>query len=189
MNVQLPIRLDKPAFLAWVQGREERYELADGRVVMMTGASRTHGLLVLNIAMLLRRQLDPRSVIADFGLDAGPRTLRYPDVMVDRAGGDYTTNDPVLLIEVLSPSTETLDLGDKAAEYLQLPNLAAYIVIAQREAKAWAWLRHAAGSPGGRAVIAGLDKMIAIPALSIELPLAEVYQGIALDKSSAEGLS
>src|SRR5947209_9553692 len=82
MNVQLPMRLDKPAFLAWVQGREERYELADGRVVMMTGASRTHGLLVLNIAMLLRGQLDPRSVIADFGLDAGPKTLRYPDVMV-----------------------------------------------------------------------------------------------------------
>jgi Uma2 family endonuclease len=96
MNVQLPVHMDKTAFLAWVQGREERYELVDGRVVMMTGASRTHGILVLNIAMLLRSQLDPTTVIADFGLDAGPRTLRYPDIMVDRAGGDYTTSDPVL---------------------------------------------------------------------------------------------
>ena len=185
MNVQLPVRLDKPAFLAWIEGRQERYELADGRVVMMTGASRTHGLLVLNIAMLLRRQLDPRTVIADFGLDAGPRTLRYPDIMVDRTGGDYTTNDPVLLIEVLSPSTEALDLGDKAAEYLRLPSLDAYIVIAQSETKAWAWPRDAAGFPAGPAIIAGEDKVIAIPALSIELPLAEIYQGIALDRSSA----
>src|SRR5947209_4996311 len=185
MNVQLPIRLDKPAFLAWVQGREERYELADGHVIMMTGASRTHGLLVLNIAMLLRRQLDPRTVIADFGLDAGPRTLRYPDIMVDRAGGDYTTSDPVLLIEVLSPSTEALDLGDKAAEYLRLPSLAAYIVIAQSEAKTWFWLRDALGFPGGPAVIKGQQKVIAVPELSVEIPLGEVYQGIALDHPSA----
>ena len=86
MNVQLPGQMDRAAFLAWVQGREERYELADGRVIMMTGASRTHGILVLNIAMLLRSQLDPTTVIADFGVDAGPRTLRYPDIMVDRSG-------------------------------------------------------------------------------------------------------
>ena len=49
MNVQLPVHMDKTAFLAWVQGREERYELVGGRVVMMTGASRTHGILVLKV--------------------------------------------------------------------------------------------------------------------------------------------
>ena len=37
MNVQLPVRMDKAAFLDWVQGREERYELDRGRVIMMTG--------------------------------------------------------------------------------------------------------------------------------------------------------
>jgi len=185
MNVQLPMRLDKRAFLAWVEGREERYELADGRVVMMTGASRTHGLLVLNIAMLLRNQLDPATVIADFGLDAGPRTLRYPDIMVDRTGGDYTTSAPILLIEVLSPSTEALDLGDKAAEYLLLPNLAAYIVISQTETKAWARLRDGGGFPAGPTVIAGPNSVIEIPALSVELPFAEIYRGIPLSQPSA----
>lgn len=187
MNVHLPlpVQMDKSAFLAWVQGREERYELANGRVVMMVGASRTHGLIVLNIAMLLRNQLDPTTVIADFGLDAGPRTLRYPDVMVDRAGGDYTTSDPVLLVEVLSPSTEALDLGDKAAEYLKLSNLAAYIVIAQNEAKAWVWLRGTAGFSAGAVIIAGQDKEIEISALSVQLPLAEIYRGVALDQPPA----
>jgi hypothetical protein len=37
MNVQLPVHLDKPAFLAWAEGRKGRYELVGGRVVMMTG--------------------------------------------------------------------------------------------------------------------------------------------------------
>src|SRR5207247_1968252 len=85
MNVQLPVHIDKPTFLAWVQGREERYELAEGRVVMMVGASRAHGLIVRNLVLILHGQLDPKqwTVIADFGLEAGPETLRYPDVVVD----------------------------------------------------------------------------------------------------------
>ena len=181
MNVQLPVHMDKTAFLAWVQGREERYELVDGRVVMMTGASRTHGIIVLNIAMLLRSRLDPTTVIADFGLDAGPRTLRYPDIMVDRAGGDYTTSDPVLLVEVLSPSSETLDLNDKATEYLRLPNLAAYIVVAQHEPKAWLWLRTASGFSSIPEVIDGRDSSIQVPTLSVELPLSQIYAGITFN--------
>ncbi len=86
MNVQLPVHMDKSAFLAWVQGREERYELADGRVIMMVGATRVHGQIVTNLLALLHGQLDPRqwTVIADFGLDAGPKTLRYADIVVDR---------------------------------------------------------------------------------------------------------
>ena len=89
MNVQLPVHLDKPSFVAWVQGREGRYELAEGRVVMMVGASRAHAILVMNIASIMRAQLDSTqwTVIADFGLETGPRSLRYPDVVVDPAGG------------------------------------------------------------------------------------------------------
>ena len=140
MNVQLPLHMDKPAFLEWVQRQEGRYELADGRVVMMVGASRAHGAIVRNLVLILCGQLDPREweVIAEFGLDAGPKTLRYPDIVVDRAGGragDYTATAPVLLVEVLSPCSHGLDLKDKAAEYLRLPSLAAYIVFAQREAR------------------------------------------------------
>ena len=118
MNVQLPAHMDKSAFLAWVQGREERYELVEGRVIMMVGASRAHGLIVRNLLVLLNRVLDPQRwmVIADFGLDAGPQTLRYPDIMVDGAdgdGADYTATAPALLAEVLSPSTASFDLRDK----------------------------------------------------------------------------
>jgi Uma2 family endonuclease len=58
MNVQLPAHIDKPTFLAWVQGREGRYELVQGRVVMMTGASREHGKIVSNLVALLRSQID-----------------------------------------------------------------------------------------------------------------------------------
>src|SRR5262249_61457150 len=108
MNIQLPMNMDKAAFLAWVQGREGRYELVDGRVVMMVGASRAHGLIVRNLLVLLHGQLDPQrwQVIAEFGFDGGPRTLRYPDIVVDQIGdatGCWATA-PVLLAGGRSPS-------------------------------------------------------------------------------------
>jgi len=183
MNVQLPVHIDKPAFLAWVQGREERYELAEGRVVMMVGASRAHGLIVGNLVVLMRGQIDPRqwAVIADFGLDTGPQSLRYPDVVIDRAGGnadDYVATAPVLLAEVLSPPTAEIDLGDNAAEYLRLPSVAAYLVFAQSGHAAYVWTREADGFSSAPSVIVGRDKIIHIAALNLALPLGAVYAGV-----------
>jgi Uma2 family endonuclease len=105
MNVQLPVHMDKAAFLAWVQGLEGRYELANGRVVMMVGASRAHALIVRNLLALLQGQLDSQlwTVLADFGIDAGPETLRYPDVMVEQAGPPVAWRPFVLHRSPLTP--------------------------------------------------------------------------------------
>jgi Uma2 family endonuclease len=178
--------MDKAAFLAWLDGREEPYELVDGRVVMMTRPSRAHAIIVSNLIVALRRQLDPRlwTVIAEFGLDAGPKTLRFPDIMVDRTGGggrELTANAPALLVEVLSPSTARFDLGDKVAEFLRLPTLAAYIVLAQDERKAWVWMRTDDRFPPGPMVIEGDDAAVDVPALALELSLSELYDGITFD--------
>ena len=186
MNVQLPIAMDKAAFLAWVQGREGRYELADGRVVMMTDGSRAHSMIVRNVLLALSRQLDDKqwTILSDFGVDAGPRTLRYPDIMVDRAGGnakDYTATSPALLIEVLSPPTARFDLGDKAGEFLRIPSLAAYVVFAQDEYKAWIWIRGPKAFPPGPAFVGGTDAVVSIPALGVELSLSDVYAQVDMD--------
>ena len=182
MNIKLPVQMDKSAFLAWVQGRAGHYELTEGRVVMMVGASRRHGLIVSNLIAILHGQIDPRewTVIAEFGLELGPETLRYPDILIDRAGGDHgdhTATAPVLIAEVLSPSTAGIDLGDKAAEYLQLPSLSAYLVFSQDEPKAWVWTRGKDGFPPTPTVIMGYDKILQVAALRITLPLGAVYAG------------
>jgi Uma2 family endonuclease len=183
MNVQPNLRMAKREFIAWNAANEERCELVGGRVVMMPGVSRSHGLIVMNLASLLRGQLDRQqwAVIAEFGLDAGPETLRYPDIVVDRAGGagsHYTATAPVFLVEVPSPSTAAIDLGDKAAEYLQIPSLLAYVVLSQDEPKAWLWSRQGAQFGPGPEVVAGTDAAIRIVALQLELPLSEIYAGI-----------
>jgi Uma2 family endonuclease len=183
MNVQPNLYMDKPKFLAWIQGREGRYELAERRIVMMTGGSRGHGIIMRRLANALETRLDGgRWVVltSDFGVDLGPRTIRYPDIVVDAIGGrfeDLVATAPTLIAEVVSPSSATYDLGDKAAEYLRLPSLTAYLVLAQDEPKAWVWVRGAGGFSPGPDVIAGNDAQIDIAPLGINLPFSEIYAG------------
>jgi Uma2 family endonuclease len=186
MNVQQQLPMDNATFLDWIQGREGRYELAGGRVVMMTGATMGHGLIVGNLFELLRARLDRKQwlVLTEFGINVRPGTVRYPDIVVDQHGARrdaLTAKAPVLVAEVLSPSTTKIDLGDKAADYLQLTSLGTYLIFAQDEIKAWAYNRSGGNqfSPGPQ-VFVGADASISIPVLGIALPLIDVYSGIDL---------
>jgi Uma2 family endonuclease len=188
MNIQLPVHMDKLAFLAWIQGREQRYELVHGRVLMMTGGSRGHALVVRELSKALDRRLDPARwtvLTSDFAASVGHDTVRYPDVIADVAGGqlaDLTATAPALIAEVLSPSSVATDLGDKSAEYLHLPSLLAYLVLSQDEPKAWVWIRGETGFSAAPEVIEG-PQIVRVPALSIELPLSEIYQGFGIAAS------
>jgi len=158
MNVRPNVQMDKPAFLAWVEGREGRYELAQGRVLMMTGGFRAHGKISANLFRVLDSRLDPDrwTILTDFGVDVGPRTVRYPDIVVEpftKPPRDLTTTAPVLIAEVLSPSTERINLGDKAAEYLPLQSLAGLSRIRARRTEGLDLAQGCAGIPAGTASI------------------------------------
>ena len=186
MNVQLPIQMDQKAFLAWAERQEERYELDRGRVIMMTGGSRAHWQIALNLAKALDSRVDPDryAVIPEFGIKLGSASIRFPDIVVDIAGerpGDQMATAPVLIAEVLSPSSERIDLGDKAAEYLKLPSLFAYLVFAQDEMKAWVWTRGTGGFAPGAAVLEGAEAMVHIDTLRIDLPFSEIYSRVRFE--------
>jgi Uma2 family endonuclease len=184
MNVRPDLRMSKAAFIEWDAGEGQRCELVGGRVVMMPRPSRAHGVIVSNLHHLLRLRLNPKQwdVIMEFGLETGPDTLRYPDIVVFPAGSpdkSYTTRTPVLLAEVLSPSGEAIDLGDKAAEYLELASLLAYVVLSQDERKAWMWSRPSTSAPfaPGPKVISSAEAIILVGGLQLELPVADIYAG------------
>lgn len=183
MNVQLPIQMDQRAFLAWAESQEARYELDRGRVIMMTGGSRAHWQIALNLAKALDSRLDADrfAVIPEFGVNLGTASIRFPDIVVDIAGerpGDQTVTAPVLIAEALSPSSERIDLGDKAAEFLRLPSLCAYLVFAQDEMKAWVWMRGTEGFAPGAMVLEGAEAGVHIDTLRIDLPFSEIYSRV-----------
>jgi Uma2 family endonuclease len=101
-------------------------------------------------------------------------------VVVDAAGGgfrDLTATAPVIIAEVISPSSEKEDLGAKAEEYLQLPSLSAYLVLAQDAPEMRVWLRGPLGFSQKPKSVKGLDAVIQIGLLGAALPLKEIYAG------------
>lgn len=183
MNVQLELRMERAEFLTWVQAHEGRYELAGNRIVMMTGGSRGHAILVRRLASAWEKRLDNTRwtvLTSDFGVDIDPSTVRYPDVVVDVAGGplkDLTATAPALIAEIVSPGSEKDDLGAKAD--VRLSGLSAYLVLAQDETRAWIWARGPEGFSPAPKMLSGQDVTIEIASLGIELPLAEIYAGLA----------
>jgi Uma2 family endonuclease len=182
MNVQPRAPMDKDAFFAWAQGREGRFELVECRVVMMVGGSKTHALIASQLIRALWARIDVKKWVvlgSDLAVDVGPDSLRYPDAIVDSIGGQraLVATAPALIAEVLSPSSATLDLGDKAVEYLRLPSLGAYLILSQDEVKAWAYIKGSEERPGPQMIV-GPSASISVPALGIDLPLAEIYSGI-----------
>ena len=126
----------------------------------------------------------------EFGVQK-PTFTRFPDILVEPFSTELKerrSQFPVMLVEVLSPSTTGVDLTEKPAEYMSFDTLEAYVVASQDEPICWMWQRTAAGSepssaprvfPQLPAEISGRDQSIGLTALGIELPLAEIYRGIA----------
>ncbi|MDC7982723.1 Uma2 family endonuclease [Rhodoplanes sp. TEM] len=175
--------MDKATFLDWAGAREERYELVGGRVVMMIRPLIGHARIVRNLVRALDSRIDHQSleVLADVAVDAGPHTIRAPDVIVVPLGVDSrakVTAPPVLIAEVLSDSSVTIDLGDKAAEYLRLPSLLAYLVVAQDEPKVWFWVREGDRFSPGPHVVESLDAAVAISPLGLDLPMTDIFAGV-----------
>jgi Uma2 family endonuclease len=192
MNAPIGLKLDKKAFLHWVQKQERRFELKDGEVVVHPGGSRQHAALVGRLVTVLSNRLDPdvwTVCPTEFAVEIGP-DIRYPDILVERVHDDrraLSTENPIVLIEVLSPSSIGTDMTEKLAEYTSLASLEACIVASQDEPICWVWQRGGAerSFPQRPQEIAGRDTAIEIAALGISLPLAEIFRGIGAARARA----
>lgn len=124
-------------FLAWDEHETLKREFVRGEVFAMSGADEPHVVTTGNLYMLLRQHLRG-SRCRVFMLDMKLRVAQadayfYPDVMVTCSTMDAAQpkikSEPLLLIEVLSPSTAAYDRGDKFAAYRTLPSLQEYLLV------------------------------------------------------------
>jgi Uma2 family endonuclease len=183
------IPTETEAFLRWGTtlnpDHPYKYELSHGKVSRtMINVSRAHWEVTANILGELLSKLDRRRFRAgptEFGVRTGVG-VRYPDVIVDRVSThpqSLSCEAPILIVEVLSPSTADLDFTDKLQEYRGIASVQTYLICSQDEPRAWVWQRHADGLWPGRPVeLAGREDRIALRALEIELAMAEIFDGI-----------
>lgn len=150
MNVSSHIKVDKATFFKFVTSQAEgRFEYDCGRIVQqMTGGTLAHSLVSQRFISAFERRLNAvaRAVTGHSRGVETPATVRYPDVLVEPMSGalrGLSTEVPAVVVEVLSPTTEEMDLNVKLSEYTGIASLQAYIVASQDEARCWVWLRAA----------------------------------------------
>ena len=185
MNLQTKYPTTADEFLRWNEGREGKREFVHGRVVeMMINVTRNHWRLASRLTQQLVAGLGLKDYdigSADFGVRT-PDGVRFPDVLVERAGADgkeLATSSPLLIAEILSPSTMADDFGPKAADYLSLASLRHYLVLAQDEVRVWLWTRGEDGAWTGPEMIDASQSALGLDRLGISLDLADLYSGIA----------
>jgi Uma2 family endonuclease len=128
---ELQTAMTADEFLAWEAEQPVRHDFVDGEVFAMAGAEDRHVTVSLNVAMALRQHLSGtpcRTFMADMKVAAANgNSFFYPDVVVTCSQADrldpLVKHEPTLIVEVLSPSTAAYDLGDKFAQYRQIPSL------------------------------------------------------------------
>lgn len=176
------------AYLALESQAAFKSEYIDGVVVAMSGGSIRHTRIKTDLARAVGSQLagTPCEVFdSDLRVRVDTGRYTYPDLTVvcgeSRLADDGFDNltNPTVVFEVLSPSTEAHDRGEKWSRYRRMPSLRQYVLVSQalplvelytREGDAWTFTE-----------AAGLDATIRLDAIDVTLALAEVYGRVTFD--------
>lgn len=170
-------------FLAWEDRQDTRHEFDGFEPVAVTGGGYAHDAISMNLARELGTRLRGtrcRPHGSNFKPLTGT-TVRYPDAFVScrpYGNADTVARDPVVIFEVLSPSIAGTDRIDKLREYTVLPSVQRYVLLEQDRVAATVLER-----ADGRWLTAVLtdDAVLHMPEIGIEVPLADLYDGVALE--------
>lgn len=185
-------RLSLAAFLDWEATQPERHEYVRGEVFAMTGASLNHNRVALNLHGLLRAHLrgSPCEVFASdvqVRVDAADAVF-YPDLVITCSADDRqqqrTLREPVLIVEVLSPSTAGYDLGAKFAHYRRLASLQEYVTIDPDAPLVQVFRR----SPDGWTLHAAeAGDTVGFASIDLRVPIAAVYEDVRFEPPADGG--
>ncbi len=179
-------------YLALEEKAEFRSEFENGEIVAMAGGSLNHAQITVNLARYIGNRLSENctSLTTDVKVQVeNYRRLYYPDVLVICGQPEFyrerndTIINPQVIIEVLSGSTEAKDRGEKFFAYQTLESLQEYILVSQNRAVVEQFTKQADGSWRYLATI-GLESIINIESLNIELTLGEIYQRIEFEEEN-----
>ncbi|MDQ2098160.1 MAG: Uma2 family endonuclease [Tychonema bourrellyi B0820] len=169
---------------------EERHEYCNGEIIAMSGGSPAHSRITVDVTTFLNvalRDTNFQTYNGDLRIwIPGFNHGTYPDITVIDGEPEFNADrtdeilNPLLIVEVLSPSTEAYDRTEKFRKYRSIPSFCEYLLVSQTEpyieqyyncdrpnSDRWQWQ-----------VYDGLDRAIVLHSLNIELPMSEVYRRI-----------
>ncbi|TAN35437.1 MAG: Uma2 family endonuclease [Verrucomicrobia bacterium] len=164
-----------------------RHEYVDGYVYAMAGASKAHNTIAGNLFSRLRRHLrgSPcRGFIADMKVRVeAAGAFYYPDVVVTCSGQDTSPSSPKdyltapsLIVEVLSPTTETVDRREKMRAYASLDSLQEYMLIDSRAQQVEVYRKQPNGTWEQRVWSSG--EIVRLDSVDLDLSFEDLYEDV-----------
>jgi Uma2 family endonuclease len=184
MNLALRKPVTLAEFLEWEERQPMRYEFDGVGPVAMTGGTYGHSTIQGNLATALGGRLRGKRCRfhgSQLKFQVADGHIRYPDGMVVCSPVDRTATvvyDPVAVFEVLSPSTARDDRIVKAREYQATPSVQRYVMLEQDGVSATVYAR--SGETWTHEILIA-DSVLSLPEIDVELPLAELYDGIVFE--------
>jgi len=164
-----------------LEGRSDtRHEYVDGVIYAMVGGPVRHNLVAASLLSMLRSHLrnSPcRVYMSDMKVQAGTR-FYYPDVMVSCEKLNLTAtyeSAPVLIVEVLSESTEARDRLEKLVAYQSISSLTEYVLVSQDKIQGEAYLR---GQTGWSRAICSYGDRLHFESIAFECPIELIYEDV-----------
>ena len=177
-------------YRAMEETAQERHEYCNGEIIAMSGGSPAHSRITVDVTTFLNgalRDTNFQTYNGDLRIwIPGFNHGTYPDITVIDGEPEFNADrtdeilNPLLIVEVLSPSTEAYDRGEKFRKYRSIASFCEYLLVSQTEpyieqyyncdrqnSDRWQWQ-----------VYDGIDRAIVLHSLNIELPMPEVYRRI-----------
>jgi Uma2 family endonuclease len=183
MATALSKRLSLAEFLEWDDGTDRRYELVDGRVIAMAPPAGAHGIIVMNLGRRIGNRLKaPCYVAAEAGVVPHDRADSWyqADLVVSCTplpAGARWFPEPVLIAEVLSPSTTVHDFKTKLPDYQRVPSAREILLISSEERRVERWLRE---GDGWRHEVDTTKSRVPVACINEAIALADVYANLPL---------
>ena len=180
-------KLTHQEYLSIERKREEKYEFLNNKQIIMGGASYKHNRICNNLSFFLTQFAE------DLSYEVSQSDLRvsipvkniyvYPDIVVNTTNPQFiddkfdTLLDPILLIEVLSPSTESRDRGEKSRNFRLIDSLKEYVIISQEQYSVESYFRNENGV-WELTESNNFDEKIKFRSIDVEVPLKQIYKNL-----------
>ena len=183
--------LSPEEYLAWERKQPFKNEYHNGQIIAMSGASRAHNRITLDTATQLNIQLmdgECEVFAGDMRVRTDPTvSYYYPDVIVvcgePRFEDDTfdTLLNPIVVIEVLSPSTAAFDRGEKFEHYKQIASLQEYILVSQDNVRVEHYLCQE--TQWIHSTLQHLEDTLSLASIECTLPLRAIYRRVMFNAS------
>lgn len=186
-------RLSVQEYLAWEADNEIKHEYIDGEVYAMSGGSGKHSSIMINVTIAIGQQLrDSVCTLhsSEMRVKINENRYVYPDLSAVCGKSSYEDDNevsllnPVLVVEVTSPSSIECDRIAKREFYREVPSILGYLIIDQHRLCAELYARAEVGWL--LQVYTDPDDVIPLQMLNCELPLAEIYRGISFEEAQPD---